>query len=68
MIQAQFEKRNVEFKAFYTMDPQSQNLNPVSLTFSPEYTVGENMAKAGMNHACLVWVPRIPGTDLHPAF
>ena len=49
MIQAQFEKRNVEFKAFYTMDPQSQNLNPVSLTFSPEYTVGENMAKAGMN-------------------
>ena len=47
--QAQFEKRNVEFKAFYTMDPQSQNLNPVSLTFSPEYTVGENMAKAGMN-------------------
>ena len=49
VIQAQFEKRNVEFKAFYTMDPQSQNLNPVSLTFSPEYTVGENMAKAGMN-------------------
>ena len=47
VIQAQFEKRNVEFKAFYTMDPQSQNLNPVSLTFSPEYTVGENMA--GMN-------------------
>ena len=49
VIQAQFEKRNVEFKAFYTMDPQSQTLNPVSLTFSPEYTVGENMAKAGMN-------------------
>ena len=49
VVQAQFEKRNVEFKAFYTMDPQSQNLNPVSLTFSPEYTVGENMAKAGMN-------------------
>ena len=49
VVQAQFENRNVEFKAFYTMDPQSQNLNPVSLTFSPEYTVGENMAKAGMN-------------------
>ena len=64
VIQAQFEKRNVEFKAFYTMDPQSQNLNPVSLTFSPEYTVGENMAKAGMN--TLTWYGyRIPGTDLH---
>ena len=59
VIQAQFEKRNVEFKAFYTMDPQSQNLNPVSLTFSPEYTVGENMAKAGMNTLLGM------GTDLH---
>ncbi len=48
-VQAQFENRNVEFKAFYTMDAQTQNLNPVSLTFSPEYTIGENMAKAAMN-------------------
>jgi len=46
-VQAKFEKRNVEFKTFYEM--KQQNLNPTGISFSPEYTVAENMSKAAMN-------------------
>lgn len=46
---AQFENRNVEFKSFYELDQQTGQLNPTSMTFSPEYTTGEKMAKAAMN-------------------
>ena len=46
-VQGQFANRKCEFKIFYEMVDQS--LNPTSVSFSPEYTVGENMAKAGMN-------------------
>lgn len=42
-----FENRNVEFKIFYAMDEQS--LEPTSISFAPEYTTGEKMAKAAMN-------------------
>jgi sodium pump decarboxylase gamma subunit len=46
-VAAQFEKRKVIFKIFYTEDGQS--LNPESMSFAPEYTVGENMSKAALN-------------------
>lgn len=46
-VQAQFENRKVEFKAFYVM--KQQNLEPTSISFSPEYTTGEKMTKAAMN-------------------
>lgn len=46
---AQFEQHNVEFKTFYEVDQQSGQLNPTSMTFSPEYTTGEKLSKAGMN-------------------
>jgi len=46
-VQAQFANRNCEFKIFYEMVDQS--LNPTSVSFAPEYTVGENMSKAFMN-------------------
>lgn len=46
-VQAQFESRKVEFKAFYVM--KQQNLEPTSISFSPEYTTGEKMTKAAMN-------------------
>lgn len=48
-IQAQFENRNAEFKVFYSMERQTQSLNPVSISISPEYTIGEKMVKAVMN-------------------
>lgn len=48
-VMAQFANRQVEFKTFYAWDNQQQNLMPTSITFSPEYTTGERMAKAGMN-------------------
>lgn len=48
-VLAQFANRKVEFKAYYAWDNQQQNLMPTSITFSPEYTTGERMAKAGMN-------------------
>lgn len=48
-VQAVFENRPVEFKTFYVLDNKSQSLMPTSITFSPEYTTGEKMAKAGMN-------------------
>ncbi len=46
-VTAQFEKRQAEFKVFYEMD--GQNLVPTGVSLSPEYTIGENMAKAAMN-------------------
>lgn len=46
-INAQFEQRNVEFKAFFEI--KDNYLVPVSFSIAPEYTTGENMAKAGMN-------------------
>mgnify|MGYP002792660390 CR=1 FL=1 len=46
---AQFENRNVEFKAFYQLDQKTGMLNPTSMSFSPEYTTGEKMSKAAMN-------------------
>ncbi len=48
-VLAQFENRNVEFKVYYAWDDRQQNFMPTSITFSPEYTTGEKMAKAGMN-------------------
>ena len=48
-VLAQFANRNVEFKTFYAWDDQQQNLMPTSIVFSPEYTTGEKMEKAGMN-------------------
>lgn len=47
IVMAQFENRKCEFKILYDVD--GQNLVPTSITFSPEYTVGEKMAKAAMN-------------------
>lgn len=47
VVYAQFENRNVEFKTFYEVENQS--LVPTSISFAPEYTTGENMAKAAMN-------------------
>jgi sodium pump decarboxylase gamma subunit len=44
---AQFEKRKVEFKIFYTED--SQSLNPSSMSFTPKYSLGENMSRAALN-------------------
>lgn len=48
-VMAQFENRPVEFKAFFTLDKQTQQLMPTSIAFSPEYSTGEKMSKAGMN-------------------
>lgn len=48
-VQAQFENRRAEFKAFYVWDNNQQSLMPTSIAISPEYTTGEKMAKAGMN-------------------
>lgn len=47
VIYAQYANRNVEYKIFYTLD--DQGLAPASMTFSPEYTVAENMTKAALN-------------------
>jgi sodium pump decarboxylase gamma subunit len=46
-VLARFEKRNVEFKIFYS--EENQSLNPTSISFTPEYTVMEKMTKAAMN-------------------
>lgn len=46
-VNAQFDNRKVEFKIFYSMD--DQNIEPSSISFAPEYTTGEKMAKAAMN-------------------
>lgn len=46
---AQFENRQAEFKIFYEMNPQYQAPMPTSISFTPEYTTGEKMAKAAMN-------------------
>lgn len=43
----QFEQRNVEVKVFYEV--QDNYLIPVSFSIAPEYTTGENMARAAMN-------------------
>ena len=48
-VVAEFEKRNAEIKVFYTMDLKTRNLNPVSISISPEYTTPEKLAKAAMN-------------------
>lgn len=48
-VQAQFENRNAEFKVFYSMDRQTQSFNPVSISISPEYTIGEKTVKAAIN-------------------
>ncbi|MDO4267587.1 MAG: OadG family protein [Eubacteriales bacterium] len=48
-VQAQFEKRNAEFKLFCVQDRTTQTLTPTSASMSPEYTLGEKMAKAAMN-------------------
>lgn len=44
-VMAQFEQRNVEFRAVFSEDSQY----PTALSFTPEYTTGEKMTKAGMN-------------------
>ncbi len=64
VVQAQFENRNVEFKAFYTMDPTEPELKSVSLTFSPQYTVRREHGQ-GRHEYLTRHGYRIPGTDLH---
>lgn len=46
-VLADFANRKVEFKIFYSM--AGQNLEPTAISFAPEYTTGEKLAKAGMN-------------------
>ncbi len=46
-VYAQYEKRKLEYKVYYTMG--DQGIRPQSMSFAPEYTVGENMVKAFMN-------------------
>lgn len=46
-MNAQFEKRNVKVKVFYEVE--NNYLVPLSISIAPEYTTGENMAKAAMN-------------------
>lgn len=49
IVNAVFEKRNVEFKVFY--EESNGMLSATSFSFTPEYTTGEKMAKAAMNTA-----------------
>lgn len=44
-VQAEFTKRQVEYKLYFTSDLQDIK----SMSFSPEYTVSEKMVKAAMN-------------------
>lgn len=44
---ADFSNRRVEFKIFFNME--GQNLEPTSIAFTPEYSMGERLTKAGMN-------------------
>jgi len=44
-VQADFTKRRVEYKLYITSDLQ----NITSMSFTPEYTTSEKMAKAAMN-------------------
>ncbi|MCI8268954.1 MAG: OadG family protein [Lachnospiraceae bacterium] len=50
VVTANFAQRKVEFKAFYEDGAQGMPV-PTSFSFTPEYTVGEKLAKAGMNTA-----------------
>lgn len=50
VVTASFTQRKVEFKAFYEDGAQGMPV-PTSFSFTPEYTVGEKLAKAGMNTA-----------------
>lgn len=43
-VQARYANRNLEYKMFF-----GKNRQPTSMSFNPEYTVGEKMVKAGMN-------------------
>lgn len=47
VINAEFAQRQLEFKAIYEMGDSS--LNPIAISFTPEYSLGETLAKAGMN-------------------
>lgn len=44
-VQAEFARRRVEFKLYFTSDLQDIR----SMSFTPEYTISEKMAKAAMN-------------------
>lgn len=44
-VQAEFTKRQVEYKLYFTSDLQDIK----SMSFSPEYTIPEKMVKAAMN-------------------
>ncbi len=48
-VYAEFEKRNLEFKIYYTYTSDGQGLEPSSMSFTPEYTLGEKMQKAFLN-------------------
>lgn len=48
-VRAAFQNREADFKIFY--EEGDQGLEPVSITFSPEYSVAENMTKAALNTA-----------------
>lgn len=48
IIDASFANRKVEFKVFYE-DGVDGEVIPTSYSFTPEYTTGEKLAKAGMN-------------------
>lgn len=47
-ITANFENRQAEVKFFYE-ENQQYGLMPTSISFTPVYTTGEKMSKAGMN-------------------
>lgn len=48
VVTASFANRKAEFKAFYEDGAQGMPI-PTSFSFTPEYTTGEKLAKAGMN-------------------
>lgn len=48
VVTASFANRKAEFKAFYEDGAQGMPV-PTSFSFTPEYTTGEKLAKAGMN-------------------
>ncbi len=48
IVSANFAERKVEFKAFYEDGSMGMPV-PTSFSFTPEYTTGEKLAKAGMN-------------------
>lgn len=50
ILVVQFANRKGEFKAFYAEDYENPaGVSPTTFSFTPEYSTGEKLAKAGMN-------------------